>query len=135
MGEVRQMRPLNILVVDDNLDQVRTLSMLLRMEGHDVDFAINGIVAIEVAKRLRPDIIMADHKLPDTRGYILARNIRSVAGLEHAFVIGITGEALTREQALQLGYDELLRKPIDMERMYALVKACSALQRSSKGAR
>jgi CheY-like chemotaxis protein len=49
-----------ILVVEDSLDSLRSLVALLRLMGHTVDYAINGYVALELAKRMRPDFILLD---------------------------------------------------------------------------
>ena len=46
-----------VLVVDDNLDNVRSLTLLLGTMGHQVDYAINATVAVDVARRQRPDIV------------------------------------------------------------------------------
>src|SRR4030095_7785261 len=60
---------LRVLVVEDNLDQVHTLAILLRLDGHQVDFAINGYVAIDVAERFKPDVVLLDLGLPGLDGY------------------------------------------------------------------
>ena len=80
-----------VLVVDDELDTAETLSFLLRDAGHQVEFAINGYSAIELAHRLRPDIIFLDLGLPDIDGCQLARQLRRVPGLERARIVAVTG--------------------------------------------
>src|SRR3954469_5226584 len=104
---------LRILVVDDNLDQVHTLTYLLRDRGHHVDYAINGIVALDLAQRLKPHAILLDIGLPDTKGTTVARNLRGMPGFQNLFIVGITGLSMSREEALRDGLDELLRKPLD----------------------
>jgi CheY-like chemotaxis protein len=102
-----------VLVVDDELDTAETLSFLLRDAGHQVEFAINGYAAIELAHRLRPDIIFLDLGLPDIDGFQLARDLRRVPGLEGARIVAVTGRGReAEERALEAGCDECLRKPV-----------------------
>lgn len=102
-----------VLVVDDELDTAETLSFLLRDAGHQVEFAINGYSAIELAHRLRPDIIFLDLGLPDIDGCQLARQLRRVPGLERARIVAVTGLGREAEKlALEAGCDECLRKPV-----------------------
>jgi CheY-like chemotaxis protein len=105
-------RRLRVLVVDDNLDQVRTLAFLVKDAGHHVDYAINGIVALELAQRAKPDAILLDIFLPDTSGFELLRQIRRDPELRKTHVIAITGLSLERDDAVLNGFNELLRKPI-----------------------
>jgi DNA-binding response OmpR family regulator len=105
--------PLRVLVVDDNLDHVHTLAYLLKDRGHYVDYAINGIVALDLAQRMKPNVILLDLVLPDTNGMTVARNLRGMPGFEEVSIIGITGQTMSRDEALRGGLDELLRKPVD----------------------
>ena len=115
-------KALRILVVDDNLDQVHTLAYLLKDRGHHVDFAINGIVALDLAQRIRPNVILLDIGLPDTNGTTVARNLRGMHGFESVYIIGITGRIFTRPEALEAGFDELLKKPLDVATLDALLE-------------
>ena len=114
---------LRILVVDDNLDQVHTLAYLLKDRGHSVDYAINGIVALDLAQRVKPHVILLDIGLPDANGMTVARNLRGMPGLEQLFIVGITGQAMSRDDALRGGLDELLKKPIDPAVLDSLLAA------------
>jgi len=51
---MRAVRPRRVLIVEDNLDTVRSFALLLREMGHQVEYAINGYAGIEVARRYRP---------------------------------------------------------------------------------
>ncbi len=110
--EAERRRPLRVLVVDDNIDHVRTMAYLVRDSGHHVDYAINGIVALELAQRTRPDVVILDVFLPDTNGFELARELRKNPQLKEAYVVGVTGRDVERAVAMQNGFDELLHKPV-----------------------
>jgi len=116
-------RALRIIVVDDNLDQVHTLAYLLKDRGHQVDYAINGIVALDLAQRLKPNVMLLDIGLPDASGTAVARKLRRLPGFENLFIVGITGQSISRDEAIRGGFDELLRKPIDTACLDALLAA------------
>jgi CheY-like chemotaxis protein len=112
----RQASPFRkILVVDDNLDQVRSLALLLRHRGHVVDYAINGIAALLLLQRFKPDIVLLDLGLPDTHGAELARQIRQNPDLADTKILAITGRSgeAERERALAAGCEWFLQKPLD----------------------
>jgi CheY-like chemotaxis protein len=103
-----------VLVVEDNLDSVHSMVMLLKAMGHEVQFAINGFAAIDVARRFRPDVILIDIGLPDFKGDELARQLKYEPGLEHTRLIAITGHshAEVRQRAIEAGCDEVHVKPL-----------------------
>src|SRR5258705_478567 len=61
-----------ILAVDDNVDSVNSLAMLLRLMGHDVRTAIEGIEALDAARVFRPEIVVLDLGLPGMDGFEVA---------------------------------------------------------------
>jgi CheY-like chemotaxis protein len=104
-----------VLVVDDNLDAARSMVLLLRRMGHEVDFAINGYAAMEVAHRLRPEFVFLDLGLPDTDGWAIAKRLRSDPSLETTRILAVTGRAgdEDRRRSLEAGCDQHLVKPVD----------------------
>jgi CheY-like chemotaxis protein len=103
-----------VLVVEDNLDAVHSMATLLRMMGHDVEFAINGFAAIDIARQFRPDFVLLDIGLPDFRGDKIARQLKYEPGLERTRIIAITGLPLdhVRERALESGCEAVYAKPL-----------------------
>jgi CheY-like chemotaxis protein len=112
-------RKLRILVVDDNIDQVRALAWLVKDCGHHADYAINGIVALELAQRTKPDVLLLDVFLPDTTGFELVRQLRLNPEMKDVHVIGITGQHVERSEALANGFDQLLMKPVEFRHVEA----------------
>jgi DNA-binding response OmpR family regulator len=103
-----------ILVVDDNLDYVHSMALILRGLGHLVYFAINGIAALEEARRFRPEFIFLDVGLPDGDGRLLARELRRRAGLETVRIACVTGRTdLDPRLSLAAGCDDHYSKPLD----------------------
>jgi DNA-binding response OmpR family regulator len=112
---------LRILVVDDNLDQVHTMAYLLRDLGHLVDYAVNGLAAVNLAHRTVPDVVLLDIRLPDTSGLHIARELRRNALLVGTSIVGITGFPVSRAEAVGAGFDEMLMKPVDLRELSAFL--------------
>src|SRR5262249_31131169 len=68
-----------ILVVDDNKDSAESLSMLLKLRGHDSSTAYDGPEAIELAERFRPELVLLDIGLPRMNGLEVCRRMREQA--------------------------------------------------------
>jgi CheY-like chemotaxis protein len=112
-----------VLVVDDNLDAVHMMAALLRLMGHEVDFAINGFAAIDVARKFKPDVILLDIGLPDFKGDKIATQLRFEPGLEKTRIIAITGQRLDQVEgrALAAGCEAVYAKPIAPETLESLL--------------
>jgi CheY-like chemotaxis protein len=106
-----------VLVVDDNLDNVRSLTLLLGTMGHQVDCAINATVAVDVARRQQPDIVFLDLLLPDGHGANVCREMRKCPDLSKTRIIAVTASSrmLDHQLALDAGCDDVLRKPVAPE--------------------
>jgi CheY-like chemotaxis protein len=113
-----------ILVVEDNLDSVHSMAVLIKMMGHECQFAINGLAALKIAREFRPDVILLDIGLPDFKGYDIAKQLRYEPGLENTRIIAVTGRSeYDRELALDAGCDEFYRKPIETELLEQLLES------------
>ena len=112
-----------ILVVEDNLDSVHSLTLLLRDMGHTVEYAINGYAALDIARRFRPEIVFLDLGLPGMDGFEVCRQIKKEPGLEEARVIAITGYAQEeyRKQSQAAGCDLHLIKPVSPQFLVSLL--------------
>ena len=110
----RTSNPKRVLVVEDDLDSARTMFMLLQDMGHDADYAINGYVAFDVAKRFRPDVILLDIGLPGPDGLDVCERIKADPQLKAARVIVISGYASDefRVRSHKAGCEVHLLKPV-----------------------
>jgi CheY-like chemotaxis protein len=104
-----------VLVVEDNLDSVHSMAVLIKEMGHEVQFAINGFAAIDVARKFRPEVVLLDIGLPDFDGDDIARQLKWEPGLEKMRIIAITGRSgdEIRRRALDAGCEGFCVKPLD----------------------
>jgi CheY-like chemotaxis protein len=116
--------PKRILVADDNRDAADTMGMLLSLSGHEVHVARNGAEALEIAKRVRPDIGIFDIGMPDISGYELAARVRHEAWGQKITLIAVTGwgQDTDKRRAYAAGFNHHLTKPVDPEKLELLFK-------------
>jgi CheY-like chemotaxis protein len=107
--------PGRILVVDDNLLNLKLAGDLCECEGYEVDRAQSAEKALEAIARHRPDLILMDLALPGMDGLSLTRALRARADTRHIPVVALTAFAMKHdeERAREAGCDAYLAKPID----------------------
>jgi hypothetical protein len=120
-------RPLNMLVVDDNADAAISLAALLRAQGHAVTIRHNAQSALEAAALLRPDAMILDIGLPDMDGYELSRRLHALPETRDATYIALTGygQAHDRVLAKAAGFQHYFVKPIDMTALRRVLAAAA----------
>ncbi len=113
-----------LLVVDDNRDAADSLGLLLGLDGHDVRVAYAGRQALEIVKeQFRPEIAILDLGLPDLSGYDLARLLRQDPELQRITLVALTGwgQEEHKQRAREAGFDHHLTKPVDLDRLAAVI--------------
>ncbi len=106
---------LKVLIVDDNRDAAASLGMLLRIAGHDVRTAHDGLEAVGAADGFRPDVVLLDIGLPRLNGYDVARRLRQQPWGQQAVLIAVTGwgQDGDRQRSKEAGFDHHMVKPVD----------------------
>src|SRR5687767_7731984 len=139
MANISPLRPAEVkrrrvLVVEDNLDAVHSMALLVKMMGHECQFAINGFAALQIARTFRPDIVLLDIGLPDFKGYQIAQQLKWEPGLEHTRIIAVTAlPEADRQRAIESGCDEFYRKPLDPALLEQLLEKMLGTQALRKG--
>lgn len=112
-----------ILVVDDNRDAAKTLSMLLKISGNETYTAHDGEEAIEKASVIRPDAIILDIGLPKASGYDVCRFIRAQPWGRHIAMVALTGwgQEEDRHESHEAGFNGHLVKPVDYQDLVQLL--------------
>ncbi len=118
-----------ILLVDDNQDAVLSLAMVLRILGNDIRTAFDGLEAIDVAARFRPDIVILDLGMPRLNGYDTARRLRHSPGGQRFVLIALTGwgQDDDHRRSQEVGFDFHLVKPVDPDRLNQLLSELSTV--------
>lgn len=116
------------LVADDNPDARLLLRQLLQPLGLDVTEARNGLEAVELAAMLQPELVFMDSRMPGIDGLQATRRIRALHSLRRPHIIMLTASAVEEQeqQALNLGADQFLRKPLEQERLFSALERCFA---------
>ncbi|MCU0331598.1 MAG: response regulator transcription factor [Candidatus Kapabacteria bacterium] len=113
-----------ILIVDDEQDIVDLISYNLSKEGYKVVTATNGTQAVEMAGRVRPDLIILDIMMPGMDGFEVCRTLRQNPSTHGTAIMFLTARAGEIDQilGLELGADDYIQKPISPRVLIARVK-------------
>ena len=118
-GKASSYQSLRILIIEDNEDFAEVLREMLVFLGHESVITLNGIQALEMLKRFRPDVIICDIGLPGINGYEVARYMRIDPKLKDIFLIALSGYAGPNdlEDSQVAGFDLHLKKPVEMNQL------------------
>lgn len=110
-----------VLIVDDNEDLAKMLSMLLSSESHQVRIAHDGKTGIEMAKEFHPQVCVCDIGLPEMTGHELAGHLSEI--LPDATLIALTGwgQDEDRRRSQEAGFHHHVVKGADLEELRLLV--------------
>ncbi|TNF42840.1 MAG: hybrid sensor histidine kinase/response regulator [Bacteroidetes bacterium] len=123
----------NILIVDDIPANLKVLGDILKEEGYKVRPVPSGALALQVAERERPDLILLDIMMPDMNGYEVCRLLKENKLLHDIPVIFISALSETNDvvKALKYGGVDYITKPFRAEEISARVKTHIKLRRQS----
>lgn len=118
-----------VLVVEDHDDTREMLCMLLERWGCRVVEACNGLEAVEVALRERPQLILMDSRLPFIDGLEATRRIRKSGLWDQVKILALNGSGSPgyHADALAAGCNDSIEKPFDIERLRTYVVGASVL--------
>ena len=118
----RPVRPVRVLLADDNRDACDSLEMLLTLEKHEVRVAYDGTSALAAMAEFRPELALLDIGMPGMNGYELAAKIREQSWGAEIYLVALTGwgQEDDRRRAIDAGFDEHLVKPVDFDEVSAL---------------
>lgn len=111
----------SILVADDNEDCRMALRALLESLGYDVHEAADGRKAVDVARRVRPDLVLMDIMMPGVDGLEATRRLRSDSDLDDTRIVAVSAMEGACEASRSAGCDDCIVKPIDLGGLDELV--------------
>ena len=104
---------MRILVVDDNRDIVELVQSVLRIEGHEVVIARDGLEALQQDLATQPDLVVLDVNLPIFDGWEVCRRIKARRAVP-VLMLTVRSERADIENSLAAGADAHLLKPFDI---------------------
>ncbi len=114
-----------ILLVDDEQDIIEFIGYNLTKEGYDVTSATSGKEAIEIAKKIKPDLIILDVMMPEMDGIETCQEIREIEELKNTLIafLSARGEDYSQVAGFDAGADDYIAKPIKPRLLVSRVKA------------
>lgn len=112
-----------VLVVEDNVDSADSLSLLLRLYGHEVQVARTGPTALEMALTFHPHVVLLDIGLPGMDGYQVAKKSREQPVFRDVVLCALTGytpSEADKQRHVESGFDHYFVKPMSIEKMTQL---------------
>lgn len=111
-----------ILIIEDETTLQEALAYNLRRQGYEVELAGDGQAALNVARRIRPDLIILDIMLPGMDGFEVCRILRQEMTTP-VLMLTARDDEIDRVVGLEVGADDYLTKPFSMRELLARVKA------------
>jgi DNA-binding response OmpR family regulator len=114
--------PESILIVEDEASLQETLAYNLSKQGYKIETASDGQSALQIARSLKPDLILLDIMLPILDGFEVCRILRQETNVP-ILMLTAKDEEIERVIGLEMGADDYLTKPFSMRELQARVKA------------
>ncbi len=126
----RGSRESSILIVDDSVSNLRTLSSMLRRRGYKARPAPSGKLALRACEAEPPDLVLLDIIMPEMDGYEVCRALKANAHLKDIPVIFLSalGETFDKVKAFEAGAVDYITKPFHVEEVHARVETHIALR-------
>lgn len=114
-----------VLIVDDNEDAARSLSLVLSKFGYETQVAIEAAAALALAASFQPQVFILDIGMPEVSGYDLARRLRSTAEFRHSMLVAVTGfgKVEDRLRSKEAGFNHHLVKPVSVAELRRVISS------------
>ena len=126
--ELAPIRPLRILLAEDNVVNQQVALFILQRLGYRADVAGNGLEVLEALHRQPYDVVLMDVQMPEMDGLEATRRICQEWSAEHPWIIAMTANAMQgdREVCIYAGMDDYLSKPLRVEELIQALGKCQA---------
>jgi signal transduction histidine kinase len=119
-----------ILIVDDNSQNLKLLGNILKENNYKVEFATNGLAALDWISKRQFDLILLDISMPDMDGFAVCTRIRSNSAMLHVPIIFLS--AVTERESIlkgfELGAQDYITKPFDSRELLVRIRTHLALK-------
>lgn len=108
-----------ILVAEDERDIRELIAFSLRYSGFEVKEAVNGIEAVEKARKLRPDLIIMDVRMPKKTGYEACQELKEADETKNIPIVFLSakGQEIEIKQGMELGAVDYILKPFEADQL------------------
>ncbi len=114
-----------VLLVDDDMRNIYSLTNALESEGLEVVTAENGKVAVDLVKEDKSiDLVLMDVMMPEMDGYEATQEIRKIESLKTLPIIALTAKAMKedKEKCFSVGMSDYISKPVNLEQLLSLMR-------------
>ena len=113
-----------ILIIEDDSDMRRRLNIRLRASNYDTAFASDAVMALSIAKKEAPDLILLDLGLPGGDGFLVLDRMKNIASLACTPVIVLSARdrQANEERALKAGAEAYFQKPVDNDQLIKAIQ-------------
>ena len=116
------MRPIRLLLVDDEEEFVKTLAERIRMRGLDAHFAVDGKSALDMIETEAPHVMVLDLKMPGMDGKAVLRQVKANHSDIQVLILTGHGSEKEAEETLRMGAFDYLQKPVDIDTLIAHIR-------------
>lgn len=118
------MQKKKILIVDDERDIIKAVTIRLQTGGYEVVYAYDGAQGVFMAHKEKPDLIILDIRMPAGDGFSIAERLKETAQTSHVPILFLTGspERNAEQKAQELGARFYIKKPYDPEELLDAVR-------------
>jgi CheY-like chemotaxis protein len=126
-------REFRVLVVDDNRDAADSLAVIVRLWGHDVQVAYDGLVAFDAVASYQPDVILLDIGLPGMDGFALASAITHQPAWSDILIVSVSAynDPAFVSKLVESGVSEHFPKPVNLMALKATLERHKRAQRAA----
>ncbi|MGD2162397.1 MAG: response regulator [Anaerolineales bacterium] len=114
-----------VLIIDDQIQSVKMLSMAVRMLGHEALEALRGEDAVNLVNGSKPDIVFLDYRMPGMDGLATLEHLRSLPNAKDLpiYLLTATKDIYLEERARAAGARGFLQKPVNLDELEGLLAA------------
>ncbi|MBX9667276.1 MAG: response regulator transcription factor [Candidatus Obscuribacterales bacterium] len=112
-----------ILIVDDEVDIANSIQYVLSQEGFNTSLAHDGLRAMEMYEKDKPDLVILDLMMPGIDGYELCRRVRALDKKTPILMLTARTSEIDTVVGLELGANDYIAKPVRLRELVARVKA------------
>jgi len=129
-----QVEKKKILVVDDERDIIKALTIRLQRGGYEAVYAYDGAQGVFMAHKEKPDLIILDIRMPGGDGFTVAQRLKGTPQTSHIPILFLTGtpERGAEQKAQELGGRFYIKKPYDPEELLDAVRRALETDRPLK---